>query len=160
MSTAMPTPPGTPDEQTLRQLVTELGAELRARRDPEHLYTVAVVGAFGAVAWGVAALAGSGRTSIWLFDASIVAAAGIVFVAAVVHRKISREHSLYAELRQEQRRVLGLLASEMKFGVSTYPQGMYSGVAGPGHKYSLRVGWGSAAAAVAFCLAVFFSKLA
>ena len=42
------------------KLLSEISAELRSRRDPEHLYTAASVGAFGAVAWGVAAL-GAGQ---------------------------------------------------------------------------------------------------
>ena len=38
-----------------RLLMAEISAEIRSRRDPELIFTAAVVGALGAVAWGVAA---------------------------------------------------------------------------------------------------------
>jgi hypothetical protein len=44
-------------EDILLAMLTELGQQERSRRDPEHIFTAAVIGAFGAIAWGVATIA-------------------------------------------------------------------------------------------------------
>jgi hypothetical protein len=43
---------GTSEQTLLLTLLSEVTNELRSRRDPEHLYTAAAIGGFGAVTWG------------------------------------------------------------------------------------------------------------
>ena len=40
-----------PSKDVLLALLPEIGSALRARSEPEHLYTAAALGGFGAVAW-------------------------------------------------------------------------------------------------------------
>jgi hypothetical protein len=77
-------------------LLAEHGAALRARSMAEYLFATAAVGSFGAVCWGVAALDNKG----WL--PAVVAAIGIVGVAATVLLKIQQDHLAYNNIKIEQ----------------------------------------------------------
>ncbi|MGH9549379.1 MAG: hypothetical protein ACRD3W_08390, partial [Terriglobales bacterium] len=93
-------------------LLTELGAALRARSEPEHLYTAAALGSFGALAWGVAALQPESYLTrpMWMRPA-VIAAIGTAVVASSVVVKIIREHYKFAEIKREQARIAKQLAS-------------------------------------------------
>jgi hypothetical protein len=45
-----------PRQELLLGLLHEIGAGMRLRTEPEHLYTAASIAGFGAVSWGIAAL--------------------------------------------------------------------------------------------------------
>lgn len=90
-----PTLPSSPSDHKDLQLnlLTELSAALRGRSEPEHLYTAAALGGFGAVAWGVAALQPEKYLSKAIYQRpGGVAALGTLLVATAIVLKICREH--------------------------------------------------------------------
>jgi hypothetical protein len=145
--------PKPPDMDILLTLLTEIGNTLRARSEPEHLYTAAAVGGFGAVAWGVAALQPEryfNRPVFW--RPAMVAVVGILIVAASITAKIVREHGVYRKTRKEQARIAGLLAAVVgKEGIPSY---MLDARSGAGFLWSLFVVVLSAFAASGFCLSL------
>jgi hypothetical protein len=148
----MTTPPAPLDTKDLLLLLQELGAALRARSDPEHLYTAAALGSFGAVAWGVAALKPQDYLSrpIWTRPGT-VAALGILLVALSVVRKIRREHKKYTETKKQYSLVATLLKSLPNGDV--IPNN-WTDPAGEGHKYSEWLVMVAAGAAILFCLSL------
>ena len=95
-------------------LLQDHGTELRARRDAEHLYTAAHVGATGAVAWGVATVGTipAAANMPWYAHPAFFGALGSVLLAFAVYRKIMRENSIHVELRRQQRNLAALFAAE------------------------------------------------
>jgi len=149
----------THEHELLLTVFTDLANELRSRREPEHLYTAAAIGSFGAIAWGVAALAAAqGKSSFYpLLHTAFVAALGSVIVEILVILKIKREHREYAKLREHlgeiSRRLPRACGLPAEYDL---PLGLTSGETGPGYTGSVRIVEGAAFAAVIFCLAVWF----
>jgi hypothetical protein len=157
MTTPTPAPPpsSTPDHKDLRLILfTELGVALRARSEPEHLYTAAAVGGFGAVAWGVAALHPDKYLSKPVYKRPAgVAALGTLLVATAIVVKICREHIKFAEIKKEQAQIATQLSS-LSGAAGIIPENMLSPVAGRGFIWSLAVVIAAAVAAICFCLSL------
>jgi hypothetical protein len=158
-------PVSPPDEQTrlsaISLLLQEVGTELRSRREPEHLYTAALVGALGAVAWGAATIATVQNVEtipFWKHPA-IVGAFACVVIAVAVWIKVRKEHKGYVELRGEHIRLAGLFATQAGLEQDQLPAGLRTGtVSGNGHVYSGIVIFASAIASFAFCIAVWAAR--
>ena len=148
-------PSSHPDHKDLQlNLLMELGVALRARSEPEHLYTAAALGGFGAVAWGVAALQPEKYTSKAIYQRPAgVAAIGTLLVATTIVMKICREHRKFAEIKKEQARIAARLDS-MQGAVGIIPKSMLSPTAGKGYIWSLAVVIAGAVAAICFCLSL------
>jgi len=154
-----PAPPQLPSSSSLHDelrlmLLTELGAALRARSEPEHLYTAAALGGFGAVAWGVAALQPDKYLDKPFYKRPAgVAALGTLFVAVAIVAKIYREHRKFAEIKKEQARIATQLAS-LPGAAGIIPGNMLSPVAGKGFIWSIAVVVMAAVVAICFCLSL------
>lgn len=149
--TTQPTPPSPPLEpKDLLVVLQELGTALRARSDPEHIYTAAAVGYFGAVAWGVAALKPQDYLSrvIWTRPAT-VAAVGILVVACLVVWKILHEHKNFATIKEQYARVAAILKALPNGDV--IPDQLTKR-AGKGAWISVCIVIGAALPSIAFCL--------
>jgi hypothetical protein len=140
---------GHSDTSLLQSLLTDLTVELRARREPEYLYTAAALGSFGAVAWGVAALSSTktlgGRP--WWIHPAVVASVGTIPVAAAVITKIIIEHSHYKGLREELARISGYIADALAKQPNVLPTGLVSPEPRKGYLWSICVVGVSALAA-------------
>jgi hypothetical protein len=133
-------------------LLPELGAALRFRSEPEHLYTAAALGGFGAVAWGVATLQPGNYFDRPLYERpAVVAAIGTLVLAIAIVAKICREHTKYAALKKEQKNIADKLDSSC--GEIITPNTMRS-EAGGGYIWSIAVVSVAAIGAIAFCLSV------
>jgi hypothetical protein len=133
-------------------LFAELAEGLRARKEPEHLYTAAALGGFGAVAWGVAALQPRDYIGRPVYERpAAVAAIGILLVATAVVAKIWREHTKYAENKDTQNGIASDINATC--GGEIIPQNMRM-PAGSGWAWSIMVVIVAAFAAIAFCIAV------
>jgi len=148
----------TPDpsihKDLLIALLAELSTALRARSDPEHVYTAAALGSFGAVAWGVAALQPDKYVSRpYMARPAVVAGIGASIVAIAVIAKIFREHEKFAKVKVEQARILKQL-SLLPGADEIVPIDMLSPKAGNGYIWSIAVILAGAVAAIAFCLSV------
>jgi hypothetical protein len=152
---ASPPLPSASDDKNLQlTLLTELGANLRARSEAEHLYTAAAVGGFGAVAWGVAALQPERYLSRPCYKRPAGAAViGISIVAVAIAAKIIREHGQYAKLRKQQAQIVKQLA-RLPGAEEIIHEDMQSDDAGPGYKWSLAIVIAAALAAIGFCLSL------
>ena len=146
---------------TLSLLLQEISAELRSRRDPEHLYTAALIGALGAVAWGVATIAtveALTKTVFWQHPALVGAFACLV-MSIGVWLKVQREHNGYVNLRKDHVRIAALVASAAGIEQSELSQGLRQDqIAGNGHLYSGIVIASSAVASFLFCLSIWFAR--
>ena len=102
-----------PDHKDLQLvLLKELCDAMRARTEPEHLYTAAAVGSFGAVAWGVAAL--NPQTYLarpFYLRPAVVGVISVLAVALGICIKIWREHGVYAEAKKVLSRIAKQLSS-------------------------------------------------
>lgn len=144
----------------LSDLFQNLCAELRARRDAEHLYTAALVGALGAVSWGVATLAttSSSAAPYWRHPA-LAGALACFLMAAGVLAKIYREHTVYVRLRLEQVTLVTLFAASAGVPEKELPVGLRpGGKAGKGYRYSCAIVILSTIGAIYFCLTVWQFK--
>jgi hypothetical protein len=141
----------------LTALLAEVSAETRSRRDPEYLYTAASVGAFGAVAWGVAALT-TGREAWSPAHPALIAAVGILAIAFAVVVKVVREHRLYVGLRREQVRVAKLLTATAGFQEGILPPGLKASGDGPGHWFSVAIVLVAAVSTSGFCFAIWAGR--
>ena len=152
-TSALPAAPS--DHKDLQlSLFTELSAALRARSEPEHLYTAAALGGFGAVAWGVAALQPEKYSSKAMYQRPAgVAALGTLLVATAIVMKICREHKKFAEIKKEQARIAAQIAS-LPGAAEIIPKSMLSPIAGKGYIWSLVVVIAAAGAAILFCLSL------
>jgi hypothetical protein len=140
------------DTNYLLVVLQELGAALRARSDPEHIYTAAALANFGAVAWGVAAL----KPQDYLYRPictrpASVAAVGILLVAFCVVTKLIREHKKFAEIKKQYSAVARLLKAHPNGDV--IPSN-WTEPAGTGSGYSVLIVIVTAFAAIVFCLAL------
>lgn len=141
-----------PDKDVQLALLAELGNALRARSEPEHLYTAAAIGSFGAFAWGVAALRPQDYICrAWYKRPAVVAIASILIVASLVVYKIFREHRVYRDTKREQARIARRLASLPGATDDLVPEYMKKEKAGRGYLVSVVVVIGPALAAIAFC---------
>jgi hypothetical protein len=144
-----------PDHKDLQLVILkELCDSMRARSEPEHLYTAAAVGSFGAVAWGVAALRPEqylGRP--FYLRPAAVAVMGILIVAVAICIKIKREHTVYADTKKALSKIAIQLAS-LEGAEGMIPDHMRGEKAGPGFKYSIGVVAAAASLAILFCLSV------
>jgi hypothetical protein len=144
-------PPAPSDHKDLQlNLLAELSAALRARSEPEHLYTAAALGGFGAVAWGVAALQPEKYSNKAMYQRPAgVAALGTLLVAIAIVMKIRREHRKFAEIKKEQARIAAQLAS-LPGAAEIIPKSMLSPIAGKGYIWSLVVVIAAAVATISF----------
>ena len=157
----MPHPNAESRLSALSILLQEVSAELRARRDPEHLYIAAIVGALGAVAWGVATIATVTDCTLipWFRHPALVGALACVVMAFGVWVKVQREHRVYAKLRTEHVRLAAMVAIEAGIQQSELPVGLRcNATAGKGYLYSVLVIVTSVFASVFFCIAVWLSR--
>jgi hypothetical protein len=152
-STELEHPSTASSVQLLLVLHTELGAELRLHREPEHTYAAGALGAFGAVTWGVATLA----TDAGGTQPAFVAALGTLVVAVAVILRIGTLHRKYAQLRREAVRIAHQLVIVSRADPALLPAALHNPVAGPGYWWSVGVVAASAVAAIAFCLAVYLT---
>ncbi len=161
-----PQNPSSNQTSNLGLLLSEMGNEVRTRRDAEHLYTAATIGAVGALAWGVAAVGVSHKAGISLWEQpAIVGAAGSVLLGLVVVIKIIREHFIYSSARDEQIKVAklwtqaaGLDGSWLPAGLAEKDKDQNRNKAGRGYFYSIGIVSVSAIAAAAFCISVFCAE--
>lgn len=142
-----------------RLLMAEISAEIRSRRDPELIFTAAVVGALGAVAWGVAATASLNavRALPWYQHPAIVGAIVVVLMAAPVLTRIVRENRLYRDLRQEQLRISCEFARLSGMTEAELPPGLRSTALtqGPGVWYSAAIVCLTSLGALIFCWSIY-----
>lgn len=142
-----------------RLMVAEISAEIRSRRDPELMFTAAVVGALGAVAWGVAATASlNAIKGLPLYQhPAIVGALAVVLMAAPVLFRIMRENRLYRALRAEQLRINCEFARLSGMAEDELPAGLRSSgdLKGSGVWYSTAIVSSSTIGAFLFCLSVY-----
>src|SRR2546427_35418 len=111
-------------DHLLFAIFEDLGEEVRKRRDPEYIYTAAAVGGFGAVSWGVASLSGANPQRIlsgWADPPSVAAFLTGGLAAAVIF-KIIKDHRVYVELRNEEVRIVSLLAKSLGANVEELPE--------------------------------------
>lgn len=142
-----------------RLMVAEISAEIRARREPELMFTAAVVGALGAVAWGVAATASLNAIRdlpLWQHPA-IIGALAVLLMAGPVLARILRENRLYRELRKEQLRINGEFARLSGLAEEELPTGLRSTgeTKGSGVWYSAGIVILSTIGAMLFCLSIY-----
>jgi len=144
-----------PDHKDLQLvLLKELCDAMRARTEPEHLYTAAAVGSFGAVAWGVAALKPEQYLArpFYLRPAA-VGIVGILIVALGICIKILREHGVYAEAKKALCQIAKQLDS-LEGASGMIPAYILKEEAGSGFRYSIAVVVSAALGAVLFCLSL------
>jgi hypothetical protein len=135
-------------------LLTDLSVALRARSEPEHLYTAAAVGGFGAVTWGVASLQPEKFSSRPPYKRPAgVAIFGTLLVAFAIGVKIYREHKRYAEIKEDRAKIANQLASQQG-ATGIIPKDYLSPAPGWGFIYSLAVVGLAAAGAIWFCISV------
>ena len=117
----------------------------------------AAVAGFGAVSWGVASFRPAKLTDqIWSHPA-LIAAIGVCFVAASIIFKILYEHNKYRKTRKDEAKIAKKLAA-LTGDADIVPEYVTSGKVGKGAWVSAGVVAIAAIAAIAFCLAVFFSN--
>ena len=138
-------------------LLSDMGAEVRSRREPEPILTGAYVAASGALAWGVAVIFDSVSISFY-FHPAIAGALGIIVLGFAVGFKINREYNTYEKARAEQGRIAKRLASELKVGLDYLPTGLSQPQAQSGHLYSIAIIIASGFASAMFCLSIYFTK--
>ena len=117
------------DQMVLKRLtlmLQEQNAEVRARREAEYLYTAASVGAFGAVAWGVAAVGSikDAHKISWIAHPSLYGALMCLLIAWVVISKINYEHRNYLVLRKQQIQLYRSYASATELPPEHIPPGL------------------------------------
>ena len=141
-------------------LLQEIGAEVRSRREPEHLFTAAAVGAMGAIAGGSGAVAtvdALASVPFWQHPALLGAVSCVVICVAIVV-KTERENRVYRAARSEQLRLYKLFAQEHGLLQSELPHGLRTTAqVGRGHWYSSAVVIAATLGATAFCLSVLAS---
>ena len=147
---------GFSEQSLLLTLFTQYTDELRARREAEHIYTAAAIGSFGAVAWGVAALAGEHLVHLpcFLFHPAIVAAIGTLVVAAAVAIKIEVEHAKYAGISEELIKHSQRISKVFNLPSGYLSKNLTSGDAGRGDLWSIGILAAGAILSIGFCLAV------
>jgi len=144
--------------QGLAIFLQDHGQEIRSRRDPEHIYTAALVGAVGALAWGVATVGAifPSASIPWWRHPAIVGAIACLVMASFVTLKIIREYRVHLILRKEQVRLASLLADETGVLRPEVPAGLQStsGV-GLGHQLSITIIMVTAVSAGLFCVSIY-----
>lgn len=156
-----PTSTDTPNQQGILQMLFQhVTEELRSRRQPEYIYTAAAVGAFGAIAWGVATLA-TLQIGVpnWRHPA-LTGIIAIVMIAIPVIIKIRREHSHYIVLRKEQVDLIGTMAQECKLDEEMIPTGLKKSsiIVGRGHLLSIFIVTGAGLGATLFCASIWLLR--
>lgn len=135
-------------------LLTDLSAAMRARSEPEHLYTAAALGGFGAVTWGVAALQPDKYFGRPLYKRPAgIAAFGTLLVGTAIVVKIWREHKRFAEIKEDRAKIANQLASQQG-ATGIIPKDYLSPDPGRGDRYSLAIVIIAAFGAILFCLSV------
>src|SRR5215212_12176671 len=103
----------------LLALLSEESAQLRFRSQAEHLYTAACLGAYGAFAWGVAALRNEDFFERpWWMRPAFIAAFAILASATLVIIRIFAEHGAY---KVEQRNQAQLVDAIFKIDGMSLP---------------------------------------
>ncbi|MDN3512667.1 MAG: hypothetical protein NG784_15365 [Candidatus Jettenia sp.] len=136
----------------------ELCTEVYSRRQPEYLYTAAAVGALGAVAWGVAAIAPSCKP--FYVHPAIFGAIICLLLTVTVVRKICIENKNYMKLRKEQYRLFKLLSDESGVFLRELPRGLRRSCnecIGKGYQHSIWIVFSVGIFTSIFCLIVFFN---
>jgi hypothetical protein len=147
----------------LEHILQEIGNEVRSRREPEHAFTAAAVGALGAIAAGTAAVAtipALATVPAWRHPA-IVGAFACVLIAIAILIKIERENRVYREARAEQIRLYAAFAAEYGLDNGELPKGLQStATVRKGHWFSAAIVLVAALGSSGFCVAVWRSGLA
>jgi len=141
------------DKEILLSLLENEFNELRSRREPEYLFVSAAVAAFGAFAWGVAALARELPTIPLYQHPSLSGIVGVAILAILVTAKVWREHFKYREVWEGKKKLLDLIISNGWLHLNDVPEGIITPV-GKGFLWSLGVLWAAAVGAIIFCLSV------
>ena len=161
------------DLEVLLALNVELQTELRARRDSEHLYTAAFIGASGAVAWGVATIATVQGSEFSLVHPAIAGLLMIWLMAVAIAIKSYREHLVHRSLRAQVDKIGASLQAKSPNLDTIWPHHLMSSedkkrIIGTGkaidHRvlkitglvYSLVVIVLTSVGATLFCLAIYF----
>jgi hypothetical protein len=95
------------DREVLMALLQEQGSALRARSEPEYLFTAAAVAGFGAIFGGIAAA----KATDW---AALLAMLWVVVIATSVICKIMRENGKYEGLKCSIREILRALNTDLR----------------------------------------------
>jgi MFS family permease len=144
----------------LEHILQEIGNEVRSRREPEHAFTAAAVGALGAIAAGTAAVAtvpGLAAAPAWRHPA-VVGAVACVLIAIAILFKIERENRVYRAARAEQVSLYAKFAAECGLKNFELPKGLQSAaIVGKGHWFSAAIVLVAALGSASFCLAVWQS---
>ncbi len=134
----------------------EINTEIRARRVAEYTYTAAAVAAFGALAWGVAALNSQSNKE----TPAIAAVVATIIIVIAVFLKIMNEHFKHFKRCQESIR----LAREISDAYEITDEQMPSDFRGPvkpgtGHTYSVIVLEVGGLGAILFSLSIAFPDI-
>ena len=128
-------------------LFSELGNQLRARRNTEDTLVAAIVAGFGAVAWGMSVLFTKDVT-LGMALASSLVAGSTYYAATVAIEKIDHGHRVYERVRLSQIFVAKLLNLE----TGCFPEHLWSPKEpSEGYNRSKRLIWAMCWIAVAAC---------
>jgi hypothetical protein len=108
----------------------EINMEIRARRLAEYTYTAAAVAAFGALAWGVAALSSQNDRQ----TPAIAAVVATILIVIAVFLKIMDEHFKHFERRKEAVKLAGKIKDAYEITNDQMPSD-FRGPASPGSGY-------------------------
>ncbi len=129
---------GKPEPERVQVWIAVLGhvnQEIVARRQPEYIFIGAGVAAFGALAWGVAAI-GDANSRYW---PALVSGFGTLLLAAGVLLKVCVEHGHYERLRGEQVKAAQHLAAASGVDLKDLPWAYQNAKAGKGHLWSILI---------------------
>jgi len=142
----------------LQTFFDDSSAEVRARRIAEYTYTAAAIAAFGALAWGVASVAGQHTAmtcnGIPIVDRAVWAAvAAIVLLTLAVTAKIHKEHAHHNRVRHESSRIARKIAELCDID-DFMPTAFKHTTTGWGHLLSVLVLDAGAIGAIGFCISL------
>jgi hypothetical protein len=158
-------------QSDLLAAISELGNEMRKRRDMEYTYAAACVAGFGAIAWGMATLLAVlidrqiAQSLVPVRWATVAAIVGTLGVAVFVMGKIWREHKFHEDARKGQKELAQSLGKEKGYEVIARTLGTSLRVnencmgcfllkVGSGYIWSMMIVGFSAIVPVGFCVAV------
>jgi hypothetical protein len=140
----------------LLALLAEESTQLRFRSQGEHLYTAACLGAYGAFAWGVAALHNEDFFKRpLLMRPAFLAALAIAASAILVIARIFVEHSAYRVEKGNQAQLADAI-SKLDGMPPLVPDRLLRTVAGKGAHASAAVVAIAAIGSIAFCILLAF----
>lgn len=143
--------------QILLAIFAELNTEIRSRRIAEYTYTASSIAAFGALGWGVTAIAASAsKMSLQLLLATVLA---ILSISVSVILKILDENRKHFLLQKD---VVGVADRLKKYSSDESlmpPRFLEKSQPGTGHFYSGFVLSLSASGTILFCVSLPLDKI-